>query len=269
MKSIGFIGAGNMATALVSGIVESGLHKGDELIAFDIRKERMDKLKKEYGVVPADSNLEVVEEAQTVMLCIKPQSMEEVLNEIKGHVHHDTLVITIAAGITIKYIEEFIGSETPIIRVMPNTPALIKMGVSAISGGRRVTDEHMRIAAQIFSAVGETVIVNEELMDAVTAISGSGPGYFFRFMEALVDAGVRIGIDRETCLKLVLSTGLGATKLATQSDKSLKELREMVTSPGGTTEAALRVFNERGFEEIIISAIESAHKRAKELGGRK
>lgn len=267
MIHIGFIGSGNMASALVKGIVEGGLYKGDELTAFDVNTERMNTLVKEYGVIPAKSNVKLVERSRIIMLCVKPQSMEEVLQEIKGHVHQDRLVITIAAGITIKYIERFLGDNIPIIRVMPNTPALIQKGVSALTGGRMVSDEHMRIAQDIFKAVGETVIVDESLMDAVTAISGSGPGYFFRFMECLVEAGTKVGLDRDICLKFVLSTGFGATALANSSDKSLKELREMVTSPGGTTESALKVLHERGFEEIIISAIESAHRRAKELGG--
>jgi pyrroline-5-carboxylate reductase len=266
MKSIGFIGAGNMATALIKGIIESKLYSGSDMMVSDIQKQKQEEISKRYALVEARSNQQLASECRIIMLCIKPQSMKEVLNEIKGYVRHGTLVITIAAGISINYIENILGEGIPLIRVMPNTPALIQMGMSAIARGRNATDEHMRSAEQIFKAVGDTVVVEEDLMDAVTALSGSGPGYFFRFMECLVEAGLKMGVEREISLRLVVSTALGSAILAKRSGKSLEELRKMVTSPGGTTESALNVFYERGFENIIVDAISSAFRRAGELG---
>jgi pyrroline-5-carboxylate reductase len=202
----------------------------------------------------------------TVVLAVKPQNMREVLEEVKGEIEDDHLIISIAAGIPLKMIREILDKDIPLIRVMPNTPALVQKGMSALAAGHGVTAEHMATAGAIFSAVGDTVEVEESMMDAVTAVSGSGPGYVFRMMESMVEAGTAVGLDRETSLALVVQTFLGAAQLAKTSGDSLSSLRRKVTSPGGTTAAGLEIFNNMGLDEMTFSAVEAACKRSVELG---
>jgi pyrroline-5-carboxylate reductase len=266
IKKLGFIGAGNMATALVKGLITSGRYHSNQLMASDKDEEMLRKISEQFGLKGHASNGDLVREGQIIVLAVKPQSMKEVLEDVKEEIRDDHLIISIAAGIPLKMIHSIIRREIPLIRVMPNTPALIQKGISALAPGKRATSEHMEIARGIFDAVGETVIVNEEMMDAVTALSGSGPGYFFRIMECFVEAGEQLGFDRETALLLVIQTVLGAAQLANESEKSLSELREMVTSPGGTTEAALAVFEKKGLEGLIGEAVKVACDRGVELG---
>jgi len=266
IKKLGFIGSGNMATALVKGLITSGRYDSNQLMASDKDGEMLRKISEQFGLKGYASNGDLVREGQIIVLAVKPQSMKEVLEDVKEEIRDDHLIISIAAGIPLKMIHSIIRREIPLIRVMPNTPALIQKGISALAPGKRATSEHMEIARGIFDAVGDTVIVNEEMMDAVTALSGSGPGYFFRIMECFVEAGEQLGFDRETALLLVIQTVLGAAQLANESEKSLSELREMVTSPGGTTEAALAVFEKKGLKGIIREGVEAACERGVELG---
>jgi len=266
IEKLGFIGSGNMATALVKGLIKSGLYHSDQLMASDKDEEQLRKISEQFGLKVYASNKDLVGECQNVVLAVKPQSIREVLEGVKGEIKDVNLIISIAAGIPLKMIQSILDREIPLIRVMPNTPALIQKGVSALASGQHATTEHMDIAKTIFEAVGKTVIVPEEMMDAVTALSGSGPGYVFKVMECLVDAGERLGLDKETSLILVMETVLGAAHLASESEKSLSQLREMVTSPGGTTAAALAVFKEKGLESIIHEAVKAACLRGAELG---
>ena len=266
VEKIGFIGAGNMATALVRGLINSGLYNSKQLIASDKDLEKLKKISEQFGLKGHPSNRDLVMECQVIVLAVKPQSIREVLEEVKGEIGDDHLIISIAAGIPLKMIKSIINRDIPLIRVMPNTPALIQKGMSALAAGKLATPEHMEIARGVFEAVGETVIVSEDMMDAVTAISGSGPGYVFKIMECFADAGERLGFDRETSLKLVVQTVLGAAYLAGESEKSLSQLREMVASPGGTTAAGLAVFEEKGLEGIIQETVKAAWRRGVELG---
>jgi pyrroline-5-carboxylate reductase len=263
---VGFIGAGNMATALIKGLIQSGVYRQDQLLASDKEKSALDDMTSQFGLACVSSNRKLVKECSTVVLSVKPQSMGDVLEDIKGEVRHDHLFISIAAGIPLSMIHGNIGRDIPLIRVMPNTPALVQKGVSALAGGKLAGPEHMAIARTIFDAVGETVEVQETMMDAVTAVSGSGPGYVFRMMECMVDAGVSVGLEQGTSLRLVIQTFLGAAHLAKESSDSLSQLREKVTSPGGTTAEGLAAFNRMGLGEMTKKAVEAARDRSVELG---
>ena len=266
IERLGFIGSGNMGTALVKGLIESGLYQSDQLLASDNDKEKLGKISGQFGLRGYSSNKDLVRECTIIVLAVKPQTIREVLEGIRDEIRDEHLIISIAAGIPLKMIHSIIGRDIPLIRVMPNTPALIQKGVSALAPGDQATSGHMEIARGILDAVGETVIVKEEMMDAVTALSGSGPGYIFKIMESFVDAGEKLGFDRETAIRLVLGTTLGASYLANESEKSLSQLREMVTSPGGTTAAGLAVFERKGLEGVIREAVEAARDRGVELG---
>ena len=262
----GFIGAGNMATAIIKGLTESGVYGKGELGASDKDSSKLRIMTGQFNVDSYGSNRDLVRQCSTVVLSIKPQNMKEVLEEVKEGIRADHLIISIAAGIPLKMIHDVIKRDIPLIRVMPNTPALVQEGVSALAAGEFASPEHMAAARAIFDAVGDTVEVEETMMDAVTALSGSGPGYIFRFMECMVDAGVAVGLEKEISLKLVMQTFLGAAHLAKSSEHSLSRLREMVTSPGGTTEAGLGMFDKMGLEETIRKAVEAACNRSVELG---
>jgi pyrroline-5-carboxylate reductase len=263
---IGFLGTGNMASALIKGMINSGAFGREQLVAFDKDGDALQRVSSAFGLKALTSNMAVAHESNTLVLCVKPQNIEEVLDEIKDGIHDTHLLISIAAGIPLQKIVSKIGREIPMIRVMPNTPALVQEGISALAPGKAVDSQHLAIAKKMFGAVGETVTVQESMMDAVTALSGSGPGYVFRIMECLVDAGVKVGLDRDVSHRLVLQTFRGASALATGSGEPLSVMRERVTSKGGTTEAGLSVFEELGLEAIIHRAIEAAHARSLELG---
>ena len=263
---IGFIGAGNMATALVKGLIESGLYDSNQIRVSDNDSEKLQKMSDEFGVKGCDGNRELVRNSAMVVLSVKPQIIRDVLEEVREEIRDEQLIISIAAGIPLHLVRDIIGRDVPLIRVMPNTPALIQRGMSALAPGRTATPDHLETAKAIFSAVGQAVVVTEEMMDAVTALSGSGPGFIFRIMECFLEAGKDLGFDPDISLQLVLQTVLGAAHLASESDKSLSQLREMVTSPGGTTAAGLAVFEEMGLEGMIKKVLETACKRSVELG---
>lgn len=265
-EPLGFIGAGNMAGALIRGLIRNGLYAPAALVASDSDAGRLEALVQETRIASHSSNPDLVRASSAVVLAVKPQVLPGVLEEIRDAVRDDTLLISIAAGVPLEGIRKVLQKEPPLVRVMPNTPALIGRGVSALAPGAKASAEHMDMARAVFEAVGDTVVVEEFMMNAVTAVSGSGPGYVFRIMEALVEAGEGVGFEREAAVRLVVQTVLGAAHLASESDRSLAELREMVTSPGGTTAAGLAVLDDRNLEEILISAVRAARDRAIELG---
>ena len=267
METIGFIGGGNMAEALIKGVVKAGIYPPEHVIVSDIKTDRLQYLTDEYGVVTSRSNAELGEKVGIVVLSVKPQNMTEALESVKNTLKSGTLVISIAAGIRVANIVDVLG-EVPIIRVMPNTPALIGEGASALFANEKAMSL-MDNAMTIFSAVGKAVVVeDEDLIDVVTAISGSGPAYFFLLMEEMIKAGVTLGLSESVAKDLVLQTARGAGLLAAQADnrgESPAELRRKVTSPGGTTEAAIKVFTEGKLGELISAAITRARDRGKEL----
>ncbi len=265
-ETLGFIGAGNMASALIKGLIKSGIYKKEHLLAADQSDASLKKAGEEFGIRCCASNLKLASDSAVILLAVKPQNMRDVLEEIKGQIRKDHLIISIAAGIPLKMIREILGTDLPMIRVMPNTPALIQEGASALAPGPFAGEKDMALARRIFSAVGIVVEVEEAMMDAVTALSGSGPGYVFRIMECMVEAGTNVGLEPDVALKLVIQTFLGAARLAGESEHSLPDLRKMVTSPGGTTAAGLGVFEGSDLKGIIEKAVDAACRRSLELG---
>ena len=269
MNTIGFIGSGNMAEALIKGIIAAGLYRPQDVMIADVRSERLEQLAAEYNVRPVENNTALTTSADVVVLSVKPQNMDEVLGQIKGTLKDGSLVITIAAGITTAKISAVLD-EVPIIRVMPNTPALVGEGARALFA-KNVSGEAMALATKIFGAVGKAVVVDrEELIDTVTAVSGSGPAYYFLLAEEMIKAAQSLGLDEATAKELVLQTAKGAALLAEQADgrgETAAQLRRKVTSPGGTTEAALKVFAEQEFSKLVSKALTAARDRSKELSG--
>ena len=265
-KTIGFIGGGNMGEAIIKGLLKSKLYKSEDIMVSDIRKERLEYLKNKYQVKIFDNNPKMVKQAQVVILAVKPQNAKNVLEEVKDVMTPEQLLISIMAGIPTSFIENFFSKSIPIIRVMPNTPALVLAGMSAITLGIFANQGHSQIAAEIFKSIGETVVVPETLMDAVTGLSGSGPGYVAVIIEALADGGVKMGLSRELALKLAIQTVLGTAKLLKETNLHPAQLKDMVTSPGGTTIAGLHMMELGGIRGILIGAIEAATKRSQELG---
>lgn len=264
-KRLAIIGAGAMGSALVRGLIQSEKLKADQIVASDIDEERLKQLQP-FGVQTTNDNKLAVQQSDVALLCVKPQVMDEVLAEISPAVDPKKhCVISIAAGIPISRLESALPEGTPVVRVMPNTPAQVLAGASVIALGTNATELHRQIAHEIFSAVGLVIDVPEKLIDAVTALSGSGPAYVFVFAEALADAGVNLGLPRAVALKLAAQTLLGAAKMLLETGKHPAELKDMVTSPGGTTIAALSVLERKAFRGAIIEAVAVAHQRAKEL----
>jgi len=267
--TIGFIGAGNMAEALIKGIVTAGLFSPQTIHASDIRDAQLKKIKRTYGIKTYKDNAEIVTRTGTILLAIKPQNMKDVLSEIAPVMSKSHLIISIAAGITTHYIAKHLKGTIPVIRIMPNTPALIQEGASVLSKGKHATENHCKRAQKLFGSVGTVVTVDESLMDAVTGLSGSGPAYVFLFIEALADAGVKMGLPRPVALSLATQTCLGAAKMVSETGKHPAQLRDMVTSPGGTTISGLHKLEAGGLRTTLIDAVEAATKRSKELGSTK
>ncbi len=267
-KNIGFLGMGNMGYAILKGLLQAQTFRPEQVLAFDKRKEALDKVLKEFSIKICSSNKEVVDGSDVIVIAVKPQNIEELLVEVREKINQNQLIISIAAGIPLKKIQTLIGKNLPMVRVMPNTPALVQKGATALSLGPGAGKGHMAIARKIFEPLGEIVEVEENLMDAVTAVSGSGPGFVFRIMEHMVEAAISVGLEQKVALTLVVQTFLGAAHLAKQSGEPLSKLREMVTSPGGTTAAGLGVMDEMGLGELITEVVKAACQRSVELGKR-
>ena len=267
-KTIGFIGGGRMAEALVRGILRAGVVTAAQVCIAEPVAARRDDLEKQYGVRCVPAAADMAGDCATIVLAVKPQVMAAVLEELRPCLGAGHLVISIAAGITLDFLDQGLaGTDCRLIRVMPNTPALVLEGAAAISAGPNCTDDDLTLARRLFEAVGKAVVVAETYMDAVTGLSGSGPAYVFDFIEALTDAGVKAGLSRDHAQTLVLQTILGSVRLAMESGKHPAELKAMVTSPGGTTIAGLHIMARAGFHGIVMDAVEAAVKRSAELGG--
>jgi len=269
VDTIGFVGSGNMAEALIKGIIAAKIYAPENVLVSDIRAERLEFLADKYGVTVVENNAELAEKVETLVLSVKPQNMTDALGSIKDAIGGETLVISIAAGIRIAKIAAVLG-DMAIVRVMPNTPALIGEGASALYANERAKSL-LEQALSIFSSVGKAVVVdNEDLIDAVTAVSGSGPAYYFLLMEEMVKAGIKLGLPETVAKDLVLQTAKGAGLLAIEADKnneSPAELRRKVTSPGGTTEAALKRLAANDYSRLITDALTAACNRSRELSG--
>jgi len=265
-RRIGFVGAGNMAEALIKGLLKSNEHIRGYLMASDPREERLKLFRESYGIGTTPDNRSVVKNNEIILLCIKPQIMKKVLQEIAPDIGPEKLTISIAAGIPISVIEREFCESARVIRVMPNTPALILEGATAISAGKHATAQDLSLAKSIFDSVGKTVVIEESLMDAITGLSGSGPAYIFLIIDALADAGVKMGLPRDIALLLSAQTVLGAAKLVMETNEHPSKLKDQVTSPGGTTIAGLHALEKGRLRATLIDAVEVATARSKELG---
>ena len=265
-KRLGFIGCGNMGEALVKGLVEASVVPGDLIMAFDTRSEQLAELDRRYGVRPAKSNVDVATASDVVMLAVKPQIMAPVLAEIAASLSRRQLVISIAAGVATATIRAGAGKDLRLIRVMPNTPALVLAGATAIAKAKGLEQGDLETAQEIFGAVGQVVVLEEELMDAVTGLSGSGPAYVAVVIESLADGGVKMGLDRVTAMTLATQTVLGAAKLLLETHLHPGALKDMVSSPGGTSIAGIAALEEGGIRTTFIKAVERATLRSRELG---
>jgi pyrroline-5-carboxylate reductase len=267
--NIGFIGGGRMGEALIQGLIKSGIIAADNISVSEPDAGRRQHLAEIYGikVFNTEETSQVLSGSDTIILAVKPQIMEKVLKPFREKISGSHLLISIAAGIQLSFIDAILGdSGCRIIRVMPNTPALVLEAASALSLGPRATSDDMKTAVSIFNSIGKTVVVDEKDLDGVTGLSGSGPAYVFTFIEALIDAGLKVGLSRSDAETLVLQTVLGSVKLVIDSDEHPAQLRAMVTSPGGTTIAGLHELEAAGFSGIIMDAVEAATERSKELG---
>ncbi|HHD64041.1 MAG TPA: pyrroline-5-carboxylate reductase [Desulfobulbaceae bacterium] len=264
-ETIGLIGGGQMGEALVRGMINSGLVPAGRIMVAEPDGKRRDSLSQTYQVKVTDIAEPLCDFASVLILAVKPQIIRPVLAQYKVFVGSNHLLISIAAGVPISAIEREIGRQR-IIRVMPNTPALVLAGASALSPNEQASAEDLQLGMKIFSAIGTCVHLPESLLDAVTGLSGSGPGYVFTFIEAMIDGGVLAGIPRPVAEQLVLQTVYGSAKLALETGKPPAVLKGMVTSPGGTTIAGLHVLEEAGMRGAIMTAVDRAGKRSKELG---
>lgn len=263
---VGIIGAGNMGEALIKGLLRSNLVRSYEIIASARTAKRVRCLEKTYGIHTTRNNLLVTSACDTVVLAVKPQDMEGVCSRIRRALTKDHLVISIAAGIDFARLRKLLGTKPRLIRVMPNLPAVIDLGISAIFCGPRMPERYRRFAHQIFQAVGQTVDVREErLMDVITGLSGTGPAYFFAMMEALRDAGRKLGLTEQMSNLLTLQTAVGAAEMALASGTPPEELRRQVTSKKGTTWAAMKIFKRRKFWKTIEDSVRVATRRARQL----
>lgn len=262
--TVGIIGCGNMGSALIQGLLRKRLVPARRVVAWDSDESKLRTIKRRFGIRTARSNQEAARCAM-VLLAVKPQQMLEVLKEIRPHLRTRTLVISIAAGIPTRLIERIVGRTVPVIRVMPNTPALVGAGISAVARGHAAREKDLKVAEKILGVVGEVIRVPERWMDAVTAVSGSGPAYFFFLMEEMIQAGRELGLSPSVVRRLVLQTAVGAARLAKDSQEDPSDLRARVTSKGGTTEAAFRVYEKAHLGEILRRGILAAAQRAKEL----
>jgi pyrroline-5-carboxylate reductase len=261
--TVAIIGAGVMGEALLSGLVRSG-RPASELLVGEKRPERAAELRERYAVKVV-SNAEAVQAADTIALVVKPQDMTDVLAELAPHLRPGQLLVSLAAGITTDFIETRIPEGIAVVRVMPNTPALVDEGMAAISPGTHCDDDHLAIAEGLLSATGRVMRVPEKQQDAVTAISGSGPAYLFFVVEAMIEAGVHLGLPRSTSTELVVQTVVGSAKLLRETGEHPTVLRERVTSPGGTTAAAVRQLENHKVRAAFITAMEAARDRSSAL----
>ncbi len=263
MGTVAIFGAGVMGETLLSGLLRSG-HPVEELVVTERRPERATELADKYGITVLD-NTDAADRADTIVLVVKPQDMGSLLDEIADRVRPGNLVVSLAAGITTDFLESRLPEGSSVVRVMPNTPALVDEGMAALSPGRHCTEGHLATASALLASCGKVTQVPEKLMDAVTAISGSGPAYIFYVVEAMIEAGVVLGMPRTTATELVVQTLYGAATMIKETGQHPTVLREQVTSPGGTTAAALRTLDDHKVRAAFITAMEAAARRSHEL----
>ncbi len=265
-ERIAFIGAGNMAESLVAGLLAGKVLPPAQLMVTDIQAERTAYVADHYHLEVGNSNAKAAAWGNVVVYCVEPQVLDQVLKETAPHLQSDALVISVAAGFPIARVANSLPKAVPIIRAMPNTPSSIQVGVTALSLGTGLTDEHVRVAQTIFQSVGQVVTVEEKHMDAVTGLSGSGPAYIYVMIDAMADAGVNMGLPRDVAQRLAAQTLLGSAKMVMETGEHPGQLKDRVASPGGTTIAGIHALEQGGFRATLMNAVEAATLRSRELG---
>jgi pyrroline-5-carboxylate reductase len=265
-KTLGFLGAGNMAGAIIDGLLHGKVLPPERILASDAKGERLDHLRKLRGIRTTHDNHELVRECDVIVLAVKPQVIDKVLTEVGAEVRGDQLIVSVAAGVPIEAIEGRLPPGSHVVRAMPNMPATVQAGATAVAGGAHASEADLRVARELFEAVGRVVTLDESLLDAVTGLSGSGPAYIMLIIEALADGGVKVGLHRDTALLLAAQTVFGSAKLLLETGEHPGRLKDMVTSPGGTAIAGLHTLESGALRKTLIDAVEVATKRAAELG---
>ena len=266
-KKISIIGTGNMGEALVSGLVASGSCNPEDMICTDIREDQLKSVKEKYSVTTTTNNTEAVEAGEIVIYAVKPQIIASVFRETASALDMSKLIISIAAGVPLAAIESCLNKKLRLIRVMPNIAAFVRESATVVAAGENATENDIKLAMAIFDSMGKSIFIKENiLMDAITGLSGSGPAYIFLIVEALADAGVKVGLSRQEALFLSTQTVLGAAKLLLETQEHPGRLRDMVTSPGGTAIAGIHTLEKGGLRTTLINAVEVATNRSKELG---
>ena len=264
-RTVAFLGGGRMGEALVSGLIRSGGRAADEIMVTNRRPERSRELAERYGVATTLSNAEAAAWADVLVLMVKPQDMEILLSEIREHVTPADLIVSFAAGIRTSFVEKHLPDDVPVVRVMSNVAVLVDEAMSVVAPGSHATETHLEVAEELLGYVGKVLRLKESHLDAITATSGSGPAYFFLLAEAMIEACILLGLSRDVATELIIQTMLGSAKMLRDTGKHPVELREMVTSPGGTTIAAIRHLEEAGVRAAFLNAIDAARHRSAEL----
>lgn len=265
MMKVGFIGAGNMGYAMIQGILDSGVCTPDELMASDCREDLLDNISKTLGIMTTTENLRVVLFAKVLFLAVKPQYYESVIREIRDAVSEEKIIVTIAPGKTLPWLDEQFGRPLKIVRTMPNTPAMVKEGMTGICPGERVTAEELKLVRSLFGGFSKTEVVSEQLLDVVTAVSGSSPAYVFMFIEAMADAAVAGGMPRAQAYTFAAQAVLGSAKMVLETGRHPGELKDMVCSPAGTTIEAVCVLEQKGFRSAVLDAMNACVRKSQEM----
>ncbi|BCN32811.1 pyrroline-5-carboxylate reductase [Anaeromicropila herbilytica] len=263
--TLGFIGCGNMAKAMIGGILKNGILMKEQIIASAVSDSTVAKVSEQFGIKTTKDNLQVVENSDIIFLAVKPQYYETVIHEIREKITDNQIIVSIAPGKTVDWLGDLFGKEVKIVRTMPNTPALVLEGMTGVCKNNNVTAEELEEVCRILNGFGKAAVVKEDLMDVVVSVSGSSPAYVFLFIEAMADAAVADGMPRNLAYEFAASAVLGSAKMVIETKKHPGELKDMVCSPGGTTIEAIRVLEEKGFRSSVIEAMKACTKKAREL----
>jgi pyrroline-5-carboxylate reductase len=265
-KKIGFIGAGNMGKAIIKGLLDSKFIAKENILASEISKSAADKVSLELGIKVFTDNSELVKNSDIIILCVKPHFIQPVIEDINDYLTDKKLIISIAAGISTNFIEKITNAKIPVIRVMPNTPALVGEGMTAVCKGKYTSNEQLKYALELFSKVGRSIEVQEKFINAVTGISGSGPAFMYTIIEALADGGVKLGLPKPIAIELAAQTAIGSAKMILETGKHPSVLKDEVTTPGGTTIAGLMVMEENNVRSALSKTVQETARVADELG---
>lgn len=267
MRKIAFLGAGSIAEALISGMIKKNIFKGEDIIIKNkSNKQRLETLKKKYGIITVETAEELLNDISLLLITVKPKDINQALESIRPYLSDHVTIVSVAAGVSISTIQQMLNKANPIIRTMPNTSSKVHESITAMSYNSNVSDEQVMFVRRLFDTVGKTYIVDEKHLDAITALSGSGPAYIYYFTEAMLQAAMKIGLDEKLSKTFIVQTLKGAVKMIEATDKTCEQLRKDVTSPGGTTEAGINKLNDYNVQKAIIECIVAAKERSIQIG---